>query len=126
MSTQTLHPELQREINELEIELIVESLLNLTIQPTIFYGMKGAQVLDPELVHIMERICEGKETTFTLSEDGILHLEGRLCVTNDVDICKQILSEAHEALYYSPAWGDKDVPMSKRTFLVEWNGKGCG
>ena len=99
MSTQTLHPELQREINELEIELIVESLLNLTIQPTIFYGMKGAQVLDPELVHIMERIRERKETTFALLEDGILHPEGRLCIPNDVDIRKQILFEAHETPY---------------------------
>ena len=65
---------MQREINELKIELIVKSLENLTIQPTIFVGMKGAQALDPELVHIMERILNGKETSFTLLEDEILHL----------------------------------------------------
>ena len=62
-------------------------------------------MLNPELVHIMERIREGKETTFTLSEDGILLLEGKLWVPNDVD---------------------NDVPRSKRTFLVEWNENGCG
>ena len=71
MSIQTLHPELQREINELEIELIVGSLANLTVQSTIFNGIKGAQALDPKLVYIMEKIREGKETTFMLSEDGI-------------------------------------------------------
>ena len=99
MYIQTLHPELQRDINELEIELIVGSLANLIIQSTIFDGMKGAQAFNPELVHIMEKIREGKKTTFTLLEDEILHLQGRLCVPNDVDIRKQILSEAHETPY---------------------------
>ena len=36
MSIQTFSPELQKEINELELEIIVGSLANLTIQPTIF------------------------------------------------------------------------------------------
>ena len=72
MSIQTMHPELQREISEIELKLIVESLANLAIQPTIFEGMKGAQLLDPELMKIRDDILEGKESTFLLSEDGIL------------------------------------------------------
>ena len=120
MSIHTLHPELKREINELEIELIVGSLANLTIQPTIFDGMKGAQALDPELVHIIERIREGKETTFTLSEDGILHLEGRLCVPNDVDIRKQILSEAHDTPYSVHPGATKMYQGLREHFW--WNG----
>ena len=43
MSNQTLHPEPHKEFNELEIKLIVRSFANLTIQPTIFYGIKGAK-----------------------------------------------------------------------------------
>ena len=120
MSIHTLHPELKREINELEIELIVGSLANLTIQLTIFDGMKGARALDPELVHIMERIREGKETTFTLSEDGILHLEGRLCVPNDVDIRKQILSEAHDTPYSVHPGATKMYQGLREHFW--WNG----
>ena len=99
MFIKTLNPELQREINNLIIELMVGSVADLKIQPTIFDGMKGAQALDPELVLIIERICKGKETSFTLSKDGISHLEGRLCAQNDEDIRKQILSEAREAPY---------------------------
>ena len=48
-------------------------------QTTIFEGIKGAQLLDPELVKIRDGILEMKESTFSLSEDGILHLDGRLC-----------------------------------------------
>ena len=67
MSIQLMHPELQKEINELELKLIVGNLANLTIQPTIFDGMKRAQMLDPDLVKIREDILEGKETPFVLS-----------------------------------------------------------
>ena len=67
MTLQTFHPKLQEEMNELELELMIGSLANLTIQPTIFDGMKGAQALDPELVKIVNEIQDGKETSFTLS-----------------------------------------------------------
>ena len=67
MSIQLMHPELQKEINELELKLIVGNLANLTIQPTIFDWMKRAQMLDPDLVKIREDILEGKETPFVLS-----------------------------------------------------------
>ena len=99
---------------------MVESLANLTIQPTIFDGMKRAQALDPELVHIMERIREENETNFTLSEDGILHLEGRLCVPNDVDIRKQILSKAHDTPYSVHPGATKMYQGLREHFW--WNG----
>ena len=76
MSNQTMNPKLQREISEMELKLIVGRLANLTIQPTIFQRMKGAQLLDPELVKIRDDIQEGKESIFSFSKDEILHLNG--------------------------------------------------
>ena len=99
MTIQTLHPELQKEMNELELELVIGGLAKLIIQPTIFDRMKGSQGLDLELVKIKEEILEEKESSFSLSEDGILHFYGRLCVPNDDDIRKQILFEAHDTPY---------------------------
>ena len=96
------------------------SLANLTIQLTIFDGMKGARALDPELVHIMERIHKRKETTFTLSEEGILHLEGRLCVPTDVDIRIQLLFEVHEPPYSVHPWATKMYQGIREYFW--WNG----
>ena len=50
-------------------------------------------------MRIRDEIGEDKESPFTLSENGILHREGRLCIPNDEDIRKQILSEAHDTPY---------------------------
>ena len=75
------------------------NLVNLTVQPTILDGMKRAQTHDPDLVKFREDILEGKETSFVLSEDEILHLDGRLYVPNDEDMRKQILFEAHDTPY---------------------------
>ena len=58
--------------------------------------MEGAQELDPDLMKITNEIREGKETSFTLAEDGILHLDWRLCVPNDEEMRNQILSEAYD------------------------------
>ena len=99
MSIQALPPQLQEEISELEIELVVGQVSALTLQPTIFDGMKGAQELDPILVGIKEEVLEGRNTAFSLSQDGILNFNGRLCVPNDEELRKQILSEAHETPY---------------------------
>ena len=49
MSIQGLPNSLQKDINSLKLELIVGQLLTLTLQPTIFEGIQGAQELDPEL-----------------------------------------------------------------------------
>lgn len=51
MSIQT-YVELQKEINELDLKIIVGNLLSLTIQPTIFDGKNRAQELNPDLVKI--------------------------------------------------------------------------
>ena len=120
MSIQTMHPELQREISEMELELIVGSLSNLTIQPTIFEGMKGAQLLDPQLVKIRDDILDGKESTFSLSEDGILHLDGRLCIPDNESIKKQVLFEAHETPYSVHPGATKMYQGLKEHFW--WNG----
>ena len=107
-------------MNKLELELVIGGLENLTIQPTIFDGMKGSQALDPELGKIKEEILEGKESTFSLSEDGILHLDGRLCIPDDESIKKQVLFEAHETPYSVHPGATKMYQGLKEHFW--WNG----
>ena len=82
--------------------------------------MKGAQELDPDLVKITNEVREGKETTFTLSEDGILHLDGRLCVPNDEEMRKQILLEAHNTPYSVHPGATKMYQDLRKHFW--WNG----
>ncbi|KAL5556706.1 hypothetical protein UlMin_038942 [Ulmus minor] len=49
MSIQELPNSLQKEINSLVLELIVGGVSALTLQPTIYESIQGAQELDPEL-----------------------------------------------------------------------------
>ena len=99
MSIQALLSQLQEEIFELEIELVVGQVSALTLQPTIFDKIKGAQELDSILMRIKEEVLVGKNIAFCLSQDGISNFNGRLCVLNNEKLRKQILYEAHETPY---------------------------
>ena len=76
MSIQELPNSLQKEINSLELELIVGGVSALTLQPTIYENIQGAQELDPELYRIREEVKKGAESEFSLTTDGVLSLRG--------------------------------------------------
>ena len=120
MAIQVFHSELQKEINELELEIVMGSLANLTIQPTLFEGIKEAQLTDPELVKIREGLKEDKESRFSLSEGEILYMNGRLCIPNDNELRKQLLCEAHDTPYSVHPGATKMYQGLKEHFW--WNG----
>ncbi|KAL5541311.1 hypothetical protein UlMin_044571 [Ulmus minor] len=99
MSIQALPHPLQKEINSLELEFITGQVSALTLQPTIFECMQGAQELDPTLQRIREEVKEGKNTEFHLSSDRTLNFRGRVCVPDDPELRTQILTEAHATPY---------------------------
>ena len=72
MSISMLPLQLQEKVNELGLELIVGQLSTLTLQLTIFEGIKEAQELDLALVRIRDEVLEGKNSAFSLSNDRIL------------------------------------------------------
>lgn len=90
---------LQKDIQKSEMEVIVGQLSTLTLQPMTFEGIKGAQELDPQLLKWKEQVLEGKNVEFSVTTDGILHYKGRLCIPNDAELKKQLLSEAHATPY---------------------------
>ncbi|KAL5574081.1 hypothetical protein UlMin_023678 [Ulmus minor] len=99
MSIKELPKALREEIDKLDLELITGQVSILTLQLTIFDGIKGSQELDLTLVKLMEEVQEGKNTEFQISSDGILLFKGRLCVPKDPELREQILSEAHSTPY---------------------------
>ena len=86
MSLQVLPKELQDELCSSGVEILVGKLSALTLQPTIFDGIKGEQELDPSLLKIKEEVLEGKRTDFEVSADGVLGFKGRLCVPADEEL----------------------------------------
>ncbi|KAL5566930.1 hypothetical protein UlMin_026241 [Ulmus minor] len=61
MSIQELPKALREDIHKLDLELITGQVSALTLQPTIFYGIKGSQELDSTLVKLKEEVREGKK-----------------------------------------------------------------
>ena len=54
-----------------------------------------AQKNDEKIVAIVNQSREGKETEFTMNEDGFVYYRDRVCVPNDDELKKSILEEAH-------------------------------
>ncbi|KAL5546021.1 hypothetical protein UlMin_005708 [Ulmus minor] len=73
MSIRKMPEMLQKDIQKLEMEVIVGKLSTLTLQPMVFDGIKGAQELDPQLLKWKEQVLEGKNVEFSVTTDGILH-----------------------------------------------------
>ena len=61
--------------------------------------IKAAQSRDPILVELEENVQSGKFTDFTLDDEGILWISGRLCVPDVDNLREEILEEAHFAAY---------------------------
>ena len=61
--------------------------------------IKTAQSRDPILAELRENVQSGKSTDFTLNDEGVLLISGRLCVPDVDDLRKEILEEAHSAAY---------------------------
>ncbi|KAL5565427.1 hypothetical protein UlMin_028591 [Ulmus minor] len=99
VSIHALPEPLQKDINKIRLEIITGQLSMLTLQPTIFEDIKGAQELDSELLRLRKDAKEGRNPEFSISSNGILHHKGRLCVPNEEEMKNQILTEAHETPY---------------------------
>ena len=54
-----------------------------------------AQKRDEKIHAIVSQIGNGKETKFTVNENGVFHYKDRVCVPDDNDLRKAILEEAH-------------------------------
>ena len=61
--------------------------------------IKAAQSRDPVLVELEENVRSGKFIDFTIDDEGILWISGRLCVPDVDNLREEILEEAHFATY---------------------------
>ena len=74
-----------------------------------------AQKRDEKISAIVNQIGNGKETEFTVNENGVLHYKDRVCVPDDNALSKAILEEAHSgsfAIHPSNTKMYQDLKMS--------------
>nr|ADB85355.1 putative retrotransposon protein [Phyllostachys edulis] len=92
--------ELQEEFQKLKLEVVSEGFVaNLEVQSTLEKQIREAQPKDYEFSNIKKKMAEGKFKDFTVDDQDILWINGRICVP-DIDGLRQlILKEAHDSKY---------------------------
>src|SRR5262249_28918461 len=90
--------ELIREFEALSIEFVDQSveleITNLVMEPTLVERIKEAERYEEVIQKIKSEVQVGKYTDFTIDEEDVIRMQGRLCVPddNDNDIKKEIMS----------------------------------
>ena len=80
----------------LDDDTIVAKLIE---KPKLLNRVLEAQKSDEKISAIVSQNREGKETKFSVNEDGFLYYRDRVCVPNDDELKKSILQEAHSGSF---------------------------
>ncbi|KAL0561236.1 hypothetical protein IC582_001658 [Cucumis melo] len=92
-----LHRDLERAKIAVSVGVVTMQLAQLTVQPTLRQRIIDAQSNDPYLVEKRGLAEAGQAVEFSISSDGGLLFERRLCVPSDSVIKTELLSEAHSS-----------------------------
>ena len=76
-----------------------EIVAELIDRPDLLNQVLEAQKNDEKISATVSHIGEGKETEFSMKEDGSLYYKDLVCVTNDSELKKVILEEAHSGSF---------------------------
>jgi hypothetical protein len=91
--------DLERAGVEMMVGEIQSYMSSLTLEPTLMEQIRTAQLSDNEIARSHEEVEKGVQSDFHVAGDGMLKFRNRVCVPNDAELKKSILSEAHQSLY---------------------------
>jgi hypothetical protein len=95
----TMQKKLLLDLDKVGIEMIQSYMGSLTLESTLLEQIKTAQLVDAELTIIREGVEKGLQPNFQITKDGVLKFRDRVCIPNNLELKKVILSEAHQSLY---------------------------
>ncbi|TYK07646.1 DNA/RNA polymerases superfamily protein [Cucumis melo var. makuwa] len=98
------------------LRAVTMQLAQLTVQPTLKQKINDAQSNDPYLVEKRGLAEAGQAVEFSISSDGGLLFERRLCVPSASMVKTELLSKAHS----SPFFMHPGLPRTLRGFTVIW------
>ncbi|KAA0037817.1 pol protein [Cucumis melo var. makuwa] len=111
-----LHRDLERAEIAVSVGAVTMQLAQLTIQPTLRQRTIDAQGNDPYLVEKRGLAEAGQAVEFSLSSDGGLLFERRLCVPSDSAVKTELLSEAHSSPFSMHPGSTKMYQDLKRVY----------
>ena len=74
-------------------------MVELIARPNFLNRVLEAQKKDEKISAIIDHIGDGKETEFTVNENGVLYYKDRVCVPDEDELRKAILEEAHSGSF---------------------------
>ncbi|KAL0549215.1 hypothetical protein IC582_013696 [Cucumis melo] len=111
-----LHRDLERAEIAVSVGAVTMQLAQLTVQPTLRQRIIDAQSNDPYLVEKRGLAEAGQAVEFSLSSDGGLLFERRLCVSSDSAVKTELLSEAHSSPFSMHPGSTKMYQDLKRVY----------
>ncbi|KAL0549604.1 hypothetical protein IC582_014090 [Cucumis melo] len=111
-----LHWDLERAEIAVSVGAVTMQLAQLTVQPTLRQKIIDAQSNDPYLVEKRGLAEAGQTAEFSLSSDGGLLFERRLCVPSDSAVKTELLSEAHSSPFSMHPGSTKMYQDLKRVY----------
>jgi hypothetical protein len=91
--------DLERAGVETMVGEIQSYMSSLTLEPTLMEQIRIAQLSDHEIIRSHEEVEKGVQLDFHVAGDGMLKFRNRVCVPNDTELKRVILSKAHQSLY---------------------------
>ncbi|KAL0539461.1 hypothetical protein IC582_023673 [Cucumis melo] len=111
-----LHRDLERAEIAVSVGAVIMQLAQLTVQPTLRQRIIDAQGNDPYLVEKRGLAEAGQAVEFSISSDGGLLFERRLCVPSDSAVKTELLSEAHSSPFSMHPGSTKMYQDLKRVY----------
>ncbi|KAL0547191.1 hypothetical protein IC582_017119 [Cucumis melo] len=111
-----LHRDLERAEIAVSVGAVTMQLAQLTVQPTLRQRIIDAQSNDPYLVEKRGLAEAGQTDEFSLSSDGGLLFERRLCVPSNSAVKTELLSEAHSSPFSMHPGSTKMYQDLKRVY----------
>ncbi|KAL4027946.1 hypothetical protein IC575_011136 [Cucumis melo] len=111
-----LHRDLERAEIAVSVGAVTIQLAQLTVQPTLRQRIIDAQSNDPYLVEKRGLAEAGQAVEFSISSDGGLLFERRLCVPSDSAVKTELLSEAHSSPFSMHPGSTKMYQNLKRVY----------
>ncbi|KAL0561647.1 hypothetical protein IC582_002087 [Cucumis melo] len=111
-----LHRELERAEIAVSVGAVTIQLAQLTVQPTLRQRIIDAQCNDPYLVEKRGLAEAAQAVEFSISSDGGLLFERRLCVPSDSAVKKELLSKAHSSPFSMHPGSTKMYQDLKRVY----------
>ncbi|KAL0543903.1 hypothetical protein IC582_019008 [Cucumis melo] len=111
-----LHRDLERAEIAVSVGAVTMQLAQLTVQPTLRQRIIDAQSNDPYLVEKRGLTEAGQAAEFSLSSDGGLLFERRLCVPSDSAVKTELLAEAHSSPFSMHPGSTKMYQDLKRVY----------